>query len=442
VARIPAVALAIQSAPIVAQILHNSFELRLLILFLTGCALGAVCNWAAYSFAYRPRPISPWSRPDPAAPARAWHDRIPVIGWYGLAREAKLHGRGFWVRPLVVEVMTGLLLAGLYWWETDELGLLTAALQQQYRFVPAFRTMTNPVLHANYLAHAILMLLMLVASLIDLDEKTIPDLVTIPGTLIGLLLMTLLPSARLIEEIAVAIPGGRVLAWANMHLASPLDFPAVLGGAPSLTGLFIGLTCYLLWCFGLLPRSWRTRHGLGRALRIFTARIAREPFTRIVATLAVAGVTGIIATWWWGTDHWESLLSSLIGLAAAGGIVWLVRIIGRYALRKEAMGFGDVTLMAMIGSFLGWQACLFVFFLAPFAGLLLGAANWIAHREHELPYGPFLCLAALFVIVQWAPIWEWASPFFSIPWLVPGALAACMALMLVLLSGMRWLRGG
>jgi prepilin signal peptidase PulO-like enzyme (type II secretory pathway) len=420
-------------------ILDIPFELRLLILFVVGCALGAMGNWATYSFAYRPRPISPWSRPPAGAPVRGWSDRLPVLGWFGLAREEKFHGRGFWVRPLLVEVMTGLLLAGLYWWETDELRLLTPALQQLYRR-PAFQAVADPLLHANFLAHAVLFLLMLVASLIDLDEKTIPDLVTIPGTLLGLLLMSLLPAAQLPEEILVAIPGGKVPWLGNVHLASPIEFPPALGGAGALAGLLVGLACYLLWCFALLPRSWRTRHGLGRAVRIFTARIAREPFTRIVAALAVAGVSGIIGRWWIGGAGWESLTSSLVGLAAGGGIVWLVRVIGRYALRREAMGFGDVTLLAMIGVYLGWQACLFVFFLAPFAGLLLGVANWVAHREHELPYGPFLCLAALFVIVQWAAIWQWASPFFSIPWLVPGAIVACMALMFLLLSGLRWLR--
>ncbi|MEX2139688.1 MAG: A24 family peptidase [Pirellulales bacterium] len=424
-----------------AQILDLPFELRLFILFVGGCALGALCNWAIYTFAYRPRPISPWSQPPTGAPARRWSDRIPVIGWLGLAREAKLHGRAFWMRPLVVEVTAGLLLAGLYWWETDELGLLTGALQRLYRLAPPFQAVADPLLHANYLAHAILLLFMLVASLIDLDEKTIPDLVTIPGTLVGLSLMGLMPPARLPEEIAVAVPGGVVAGLSSMQLASPLNFPAALGGASSTAGLVLGLACYLLWCFALLPRSWRTRHGWARAVRILMARIAREPFTWIVATIALVGVMGIVAVWWLGGARWESLLSALVGLAAGGGIVWFVRIIGRFALRKEAMGFGDVTLMAMIGSFLGWQACLFVFFLAPFAGLLLGIANWMAHREHELPYGPFLCLAALFVIVQWAGIWEWASPFFSIPWLVPTAMVACMAIMLVLLSGLRWLRG-
>jgi prepilin signal peptidase PulO-like enzyme (type II secretory pathway) len=365
-----------------------------------------------------------------------------VAGWFGLARETGLHGRGFWIRPLLVELLTGLLLAGLYWWHVDELGLLTGALQRLYRLAPPFRTIADPLLHANYLAHAILLLFMIVASLIDLDEKTIPDLVTIPGTLVGLTLMSLLPLARLPEEIALAVPAGVAPGLGSLHLASPLDFPATLAGAPSTAGLVLGLACYLLWCFALLPRSWRTRHGWRRAVSIFIARIAREPFTWIVAGIALAGAMGIVAIWWLGGMAWESLLSSLVGLAAGGGIVWFVRIIGRFALRKEAMGFGDVTLMAMIGSFLGWQACLFVFFLAPFAGLLLGVVNWIAHREHELPYGPFLCLAGLFVIVQWAGIWEWASPFFSIPWLVPTAMGGCMLVMLVLLSGLRWLRGG
>ena len=217
-----------------------------------------------------------------------------MIGWFGLAREAKLHGRGFWIRPLVVEVLTGLLLAGLYWWETDELGLLTSNLQQLYRRAPPFRDVADPILHANFTAHALLLLFMLVASLIDADEKLIPDIVTIPGTLVGLTLMSTLSDARLPEEVTVAAPAGRVAWLDNVQLASPNGWPPLLDG---ITGLWIGLGCYLLWCFALLPRSWRTRHGLGRAMSIFIARIAREPFTLIVASLAVLGAVGITAVW-------------------------------------------------------------------------------------------------------------------------------------------------
>ena len=60
---------------------------------------------------------------------------------------------------------------------------------------------------------------------------------------------------------------------------------------------------------------------------------------------------------------WAALLTALVGLVAGGGIVWVVRLIGAVALRREAMGFGDVTLMAMVGAFVGWQASLIVFFM-------------------------------------------------------------------------------
>ncbi len=62
------------------------------------------------------------------------------------------------------------------------------------------------------------------------------------------------------------------------------------------------------------------------------------------------------------------LFTALLGLVGSGGIVWAVRLIGTAALRREAMGFGDVTLMMMVGTFLGWQACLIAFFISPFAG--------------------------------------------------------------------------
>jgi len=63
-------------------------------------------------------------------------------------------------------------------------------------------------------------------------------------------------------------------------------------------------------------------------------------------------------------------------------------------LRKEAMGIGDVYLMAAIGGVLGWEAAVLVFFLAPFFGLVYGVWNLVRRGDHEVPYGPFLALAA------------------------------------------------
>jgi prepilin signal peptidase PulO-like enzyme (type II secretory pathway) len=134
------------------------------------------------------------------------------------------------------------------------------------------------------------------------------------------------------------------------------------------------------------------------------------------------------------------LFTALVGLVASGGIVWAVRLIGTAALKREAMGFGDVTLMMMIGAFLGWQACLILFFLAPFAALVIGIVQFVARRDDVIPYGPFLCLAAVAVIVAWAPIWMWAQPMFAMGGLVPAVLVVCLALLGLMLAVWRMIK--
>ena len=120
------------------------------------------------------------------------------------------------------------------------------------------------------------------------------------------------------------------------------------------------------------------------------------------------------------------LVVGLLGLVVGGGIVWAIRIFGGLVFRREAMGFGDVTLLAMIGTFLGWRAAVLVFFFAPFLGLghsLLRALKIAAKKlsgskvrgsDHEIPYGPYLSLAALGVMLAWPWLWPgWARPLFA-----------------------------
>jgi prepilin signal peptidase PulO-like enzyme (type II secretory pathway) len=138
--------------------------------------------------------------------------------------------------------------------------------------------------------------------------------------------------------------------------------------------------------------------------------------------------------WIWGGAAWAGLYSSLVGLVGGGGIVWAVRLIGSAALKREAMGFGDVTLMMMVGTFIGWQASLIAFFLAPFAGLFIGIAQFVLRRDDVIPYGPFLCLATAAVVVMWAPIWQWAQPMFAMGGLVPAVLVVCLVMLGVMLA--------
>jgi hypothetical protein len=98
------------------------------------------------------------------------------------------------------------------------------------------------------------------------------------------------------------------------------------------------------------------------------------------------------------------------------------------------MGFGDVTLMAMIGAFLGWQPCLMIFFGAPFVALLVAVIQAISTGRRDIPYGPYLCAVAVLVIVKWPWFWTQFGPLFAFGWLLPMVLAVCIVLMAAMLT--------
>lgn len=96
----------------------------------------------------------------------------------------------------------------------------------------------------------------------------------------------------------------------------------------------------------------------------------------------------------------EGFLSSLTGALAGGASIYLVGVIGKAIFRKEAMGGGDVKLLAMIGAFLGWKMAIITFFAAPFLGSVVGIAVKIKTGQSLIPYGPFLSLAG-FIALFW-----------------------------------------
>jgi prepilin signal peptidase PulO-like enzyme (type II secretory pathway) len=408
---------------------------RLAIIALIGVAAGSLANLAAWRLACEPRGMSPWW---PPAPGRRWSDRWPLVGWWMLRREAPRYGRGFWLRPLLVEVFCGGCFAGLYAWETLRGELLQPALP----LPPPGALVSSDVLwivHLNWLAHLLLGWLMLVASLIDLDEKTIPDTLTVPGTLLALLLAAWCPWS-LLPGASYQFPETQGLLLGFVHLASPREWPGGLDAAPAAGGLLLALACWWGWCFALLPRKWRMRRGLAVAWQVFWRRLVRDRLTPWWGLLALVGSLAIGVAWRRGAGAgWSGLLSALVGLAAAGGLVWAVRLVGSAAMRREAMGFGDVTLMAMQGAFLGWQAALLVFFLAPLAAVAAGILQRLCSADDELPYGPFLCLAAVAVVVYWGRLWPEAQGYFALGWLVPAVLGAGLVLLFLLLIPVSWL---
>lgn len=92
---------------------------------------------------------------------------------------------------------------------------------------------------------------------------------------------------------------------------------------------------------------------------------------------------------------------SLIGAACAGGGLWLLGFIASKILKKEAMGFGDVKLLAGYGALMGLDGAVETLILAAFLGIVV-MVPWAKVMEKkgrsdglgQIPFGPFLAVAA------------------------------------------------
>jgi len=144
---------------------------------------------------------------------------------------------------------------------------------------------------------------------------------------------------------------------------------------------------------------------------------------------------------WYDAYRWGHALAwSLTGAVVGAAITQTVRWLSRRILGQEAMGMGDVTFMAMIGSFLGWQAVIIVFAVAPLTGLGFAiAGKFLANRPY-LPYGPCLAAAAILVLLGWSRIWEQTRLMFSDLWGVALIALVALAALVVLLMGLRTYR--
>lgn len=111
--------------------------------------------------------------------------------------------------------------------------------------------------------------------------------------------------------------------------------------------------------------------------------------------LSLGGLAaGMILSFLPGGDWKSSLAGALLG----GGVLYATAAVYQRITGIEGLGGGDIKLLAMVGAFLGWRGALFTMFV----GSLLGVAGGlIAMRKGEdglrtaIPYGPYLCAAAL-----------------------------------------------
>jgi len=135
------------------------------------------------------------------------------------------------------------------------------------------------------------------------------------------------------------------------------------------------------------------------------------------ATFALPGVP-----WWRG----------LAGAAIGYGVVWVIGAIYHAITKRDGLGLGDGKLLAVVGALMGWRGVVFALFGGSLAGSVIGTIALVVSRRRapaepppvagdedasapkppsmlrvELPFGPFLAVAALFYL--FAEPWIWLN---------------------------------
>lgn len=135
-------------------------------------------------------------------------------------------------------------------------------------------------------------------------------------------------------------------------------------------------------------------------------------------------------------DSLRGGIAALQGLLIGSGVVLWIALVAEALLRKEAMGFGDVTFVGGIGAFCGWQGAVFTVFGGAVVGTVWLLVAWLWEKISgrraaiappsetpageaaplgfgaHVPFGPMLAIAAaIYFLALRDAVVAWFSEF-------------------------------
>jgi leader peptidase (prepilin peptidase) / N-methyltransferase len=419
-----------------------------------GLLLGVFVNKAIYDWAWFVEcSPSPYSSKKRVANDSVWR-YVPVLGWWwtgslvgqtlyptslenARADEKQLipvYTKYSFLRPMSIELLCGLGVPGLLWYYASGTWL---GVGWNPDLIPG----GYPTVWVWVALHTTIMALLLIAALIDWDERTIPDQVTTTGIVLALFVFAAWPMARLPN---VDFDGLAVSEITTLHTFSPQSFPmdanqqfdplppGMLGwiywdrvmpilDPHGIAGLLTVLFCWVFWAILILPSLWTRRYGWRNVLRLAWASVVRparktnglakrtrriNPVTWVALAVMILGWTMAALTWNLGGLRWEAIYSLSLGMALAGFGTWVIRLLGSWTMGREALGFGDVTLMFMLGAVFGWQFALIVFPLAAVMAIGYVVFRMLTSADNSMALGPWLSAAAVVTLLLWFPTWH------------------------------------
>lgn len=306
---------------------------------------------------------------------------IPLVSWIMLRGKCAKCSSSISPRYLGVELLTGLLFYAVFW----KVGGDWAAFKEW-----------GP----QMLCLWIFVSLLVAGTFIDIEHFILPHEITIGGTVVGLI------SASLVPE----------LVGEELHLRGFLI--SIASAALGLGGLWLVVELGKL-AFGRKryafdkAEAWSVTQPNDEEPPIVTlggevygwADIYTRASDRMIITCGELRANeqtwkNVIAELWMEKLKVRSGDGKLEEFALEN-VIRLEGTTTQVVIPREAMGFGDVLFLMMIGSFAGWQAVLFTILIASVLGTLL-AGFWklVGHSEWsaKIPFGPYLAAGAVFWI--------------------------------------------
>ncbi len=359
--------------------------------FFMGAGIGSFLNVVIYRL---PRGISVNNPRRSFCPACKdqipWYHNIPLVSWILLRGRCANCGTSISARYLGVELLTGMLFYGIFWKVSGDWSQI-AVWGPQVLLLWLFAS------------------LLVAGSFIDIEHYILPHEITLGGTAIGLIGATLIPA--LMNETS-ALRGGM------MSLAS-----AALG----LGGLWLVVELGKL-AFGRrrlrydAPTPWSVTQPDEKEPPVVTlgeektgwGDIFSRASDRMIITAPALAVNdrsyqNVSAELWMEKLKVRQADGKLDEFALEG-VTFLQGTTTHIVIPREAMGFGDVLLLMMIGSFMGWQCVLFTILAASVLGTFIaGFSRLFGHSEwgQKIPFGPYLAAGALLWLFSGPQILAW-----------------------------------
>ena len=358
-------------------------------LFLVGACVGSFLNVVIYRLPRGQSIVFPPSHCPSCGRAIKWYDNIPILGWLRLRGRCRWCSGAISPRYPIIELLTALLVSGLY----------VCYFVLRLRDGIGEFTEDWPM----FVAHAALLCGLLAASAVDIELFIVPLQVMWVCAAAGIAASAFRPHAFLrpvspaLSAVSVGVIVGLIAAWVLLRLGRirPSFIDVADKPITDVRGSGVAITAQ----DGVNPRKEILREVLFLAPAIVLGIAAYLVATKIpVIERFCNGLIGETAS---GviSRNLASGMGAVFGMLVGAAWIWGARIFGTLGFGKEAMGMGDVHILAAVGAVAGWEVATLVFFVSPMFGLVWALHLLITRGKRELPYGPWLALGTLVVLL-------------------------------------------